>query len=265
VAYSANIKTSLGTSATVTHTLSNEFGITIEAGGKMGLPLVAEGEVKVKTSWKITSTDSHGTTDTKAVTQEITGNLPYQGGKTCTMDLELSVCKYTGSGALPIIATGWVWFVFGDQVKGHWNWGYNIESYINEYERTYNSQVNADISSFGQGKALTTCDDGSYHTGPNNNLAALPMLQSLNFAYQVPPPSPNGPIFLTAANAAQSSGVVLDFPQPPVAGANLIINQQVIGSATQQFTLKIADDGFNYNIVHQQTGYCADATTPSSA
>ncbi|KAJ3314021.1 hypothetical protein HDU76_002500 [Blyttiomyces sp. JEL0837] len=262
VAYNANVKASLGTSVTVTHTLSNEFGLLFETGGKAGIPKVAEGEYRRKFSWKITSTDSEGTTDTKLVTQDITGSLPYQGGKTCYMDIELSVCRYSGSGNLPIIATGWVWFVFRDQVKGHWNWAYKIDHFLpDDNDRTYNSPVNADISSFGSGKTISTCDDGSFHTGPNTNLAAFPITQSLNFVYQVPPPSNYGPIFLTEGD--QSNNMVLDFPQPPVAGTNLIINPQNLGSASQQFTLQIADDNFNYNIVHQQTGFCADAPTPS--
>ncbi|KAJ3314022.1 hypothetical protein HDU76_002501, partial [Blyttiomyces sp. JEL0837] len=236
VTYTARVGADLGTSATVTHTLSNkshtlshvalrtskEFGISIEASGKFALPEAAEASFKVTVGWKITSTSSQGTTDTQALHQEIVGILPYQHGKTCAMDLELSVCQYSGNGNLP----------------GHWNWAYKIDHFLpDDNDRTFNSHVHADISSFGTGRAITTCDDGSYHTGPNSNLAAFPMAQSLNFVYQMPSRSQYAPIFLTEGN--QINNMVLDFPQPPVAGTNLIINPQNLGSASQQFTLQI--------------------------
>ncbi|KAJ3319502.1 hypothetical protein HDU76_000521, partial [Blyttiomyces sp. JEL0837] len=265
VTYTAKITTTLGVQTTMTHSLNNEFGLAFEAGGKFGLPVVAEGEVKTTVSWKINVGDAKAVTDSILVTQEIDGYLPYQHGANCSMDLSLQVCKYSGDGTLPILATGYVWFVFSQQVQGHWSWGFLLDAYLpNEEDRTYRTPVHSDVSSFGSGTAVTTCDNGSTQTGPNASPDTLPQKQAVSFIYQVPSAGVYAPIYMTGGNSKN----VLDFPQypsggPALNGTVLILNPYDSNSPSQLFTFILSPDQYTYHIIHQQTGYCVDAPVNS--
>ncbi|KAL1707936.1 hypothetical protein EV121DRAFT_277553 [Schizophyllum commune] len=57
-------------------------------------------------------------------------------GQTCKLDFETKTCTTKGSGQLPFIASGWVWFVYKNKTKDHWNWALLMEAYLDEGDRS---------------------------------------------------------------------------------------------------------------------------------
>lgn len=176
----ARISVNLGVSTSVTRSTRNEFGVGIEIGGEIGIPLVEKGKAGLKSYWNLQVGQQVSITENESVTQEISASVTSQHPETaCELLLDLKTCKLKGSAILPVIASGWVWFHFESKVKGRTNWAYNLESVLlSQHERSASQHVTADVSSTGRGFTTLICDGkavpsdivdngGNVHVTPN--------------------------------------------------------------------------------------------------
>lgn len=83
-----------------------------------------------------------------------------RANETCGILLEQEVCSLHATAQSPITASGWVWFEYKNEVKGHKLWGYLLESVLESDERSVNAQlaVKIEVSSFGNYSTVCECN-----------------------------------------------------------------------------------------------------------
>ncbi|KAL1681255.1 hypothetical protein EV122DRAFT_205928 [Schizophyllum commune] len=127
-----------GTAYTLSTTTTKQASVAIGLGAdvKFGIPEVAD--VTFKTSLTTTVTNTLGTTESTTQNQQTTSTVTVsqKDGQTCQLDFETKSCTTKGSGSLPFLASGWVWFVYKNKTKDHWNWALLMEGYLDEGERS---------------------------------------------------------------------------------------------------------------------------------
>ncbi|KAL1744616.1 hypothetical protein HDZ31DRAFT_38218 [Schizophyllum fasciatum] len=127
-----------GTAYTLSTTTTSQSAIAVglAADAKFGIPEVAG--VTFKTSLTSTVTNTQGTTQSTSSNQQTTQTVTVtqKDGQTCQLNFETKACTTKGSGSLPFVASGWVWFVYKNKTKDHWNWALLMEGYLDEGERS---------------------------------------------------------------------------------------------------------------------------------
>ncbi|KAL1658273.1 hypothetical protein GGF50DRAFT_108730 [Schizophyllum commune] len=113
---------------TTTSTL--RFVISLVASFAYILLPPAEASVALQISASATESSSSNQQTTSTVTAQ------QKDGQTCRLDFETKTCTTKGSGQLPFIASGWVWFVYKNKTKDHWNWALLMEAYLDEGDRS---------------------------------------------------------------------------------------------------------------------------------
>ncbi|KAI5832732.1 hypothetical protein K523DRAFT_413930 [Schizophyllum commune Tattone D] len=127
-----------GTAYTLSTTTTTEASVALGLSGevKFGIPDIES--VTYKTSLTTTVTNKLGTTESTTQNQQTTSTVTVSqaDGQTCQLDFETKSCTTKGSGNLPFLASGWVWFVYKNKTKDHWNWALLMEGYLDEGERS---------------------------------------------------------------------------------------------------------------------------------
>ncbi|KAI5892582.1 uncharacterized protein SCHCODRAFT_02626523 [Schizophyllum commune H4-8] len=119
-----------------TTTTQASVALGISASATFKIPEVAEDTFS--TSLTTTVTNTLGKTESSSSNQQTTSTVTAQqkDGQTCKLDFETKTCTTKGSGQLPFVASGWVWFVYKNKTKDHWNWALLMEAYLDEGERS---------------------------------------------------------------------------------------------------------------------------------
>ncbi|KAL1687926.1 hypothetical protein GGG16DRAFT_116475 [Schizophyllum commune] len=127
-----------GTAYTLSTTTTTEASVALGLSGevKFGIPDIDS--VTYKTSLTTTVSNKLGTTESTTQNQQTTSTVTVSqaDGQTCQLDFETKSCTTKGSGNLPFLASGWVWFVYKNKTKDHWNWALLMEGYLDEGERS---------------------------------------------------------------------------------------------------------------------------------
>ncbi|KAI4527096.1 hypothetical protein K525DRAFT_264547 [Schizophyllum commune Loenen D] len=112
-----------GTSYTLETTTSRQVSVatdvSFEAKFKIGEIFEVGGGVSVTTTVQNSQGSSNSATNNQQTTQTITASQ--RDGQTCKLDFETKTCTTKGSGQLPFVGTGAVWFKYKDRdSNGHW-------------------------------------------------------------------------------------------------------------------------------------------------
>ncbi|KAL1700247.1 hypothetical protein EV121DRAFT_214579 [Schizophyllum commune] len=112
-----------GTSYTLETTTSRQVSVatdvSFEAKFKIGEIFEVGGGVSVTTTVQNSQGSSNSATNNQQTTQTITASQ--RDGQTCKLDFDTKTCTTKGSGQLPFVGTGAVWFKYKNRdSNGHW-------------------------------------------------------------------------------------------------------------------------------------------------
>uniref|UniRef100_D8Q4K2 Uncharacterized protein n=1 Tax=Schizophyllum commune (strain H4-8 / FGSC 9210) TaxID=578458 RepID=D8Q4K2_SCHCM len=128
-----------------TTTTQASVALGISASATFKIPEVAEDTFSTSLTTTVTNTLGKtlsspfpDTSESSSSNQQTTSTVTAQqkDGQTCKLDFETKTCTTKGSGQLPFVASGWVWFVYKNKTKDHWNWALLMEAYLDEGERS---------------------------------------------------------------------------------------------------------------------------------
>ncbi|TRM68513.1 hypothetical protein BD626DRAFT_626804 [Schizophyllum amplum] len=149
-----------GTSYTLETTTNRQasvaLGVSTEV--KMGIPEILD--VTVGTSLTTTVTNSQGTTQSATNNQQTTSTVTVSqlDGQTCKLDFTSKTCTTKGSGSLPFVATGWVWFQYKKKTHDHWLWALNMDVILDESDRSMNLDFNSIVSTDTRSQYNVVCE-----------------------------------------------------------------------------------------------------------
>ncbi|KAI5892078.1 uncharacterized protein SCHCODRAFT_02503433 [Schizophyllum commune H4-8] len=148
-----------GTSYTLETSTTRQASVALDlsAEAKLGIPDIAE--VTFKTSVTTTVSNTLGKTESATSNQQTTSTVTAQqkDGQTCQLDFETKTCTTKGSGQMPFIASGWVWFVYKNKTKDHWNWALLMEGYLDESERSTYMSFDSNIGTETKSQYNVVC------------------------------------------------------------------------------------------------------------
>ncbi|KAL1753975.1 hypothetical protein FB107DRAFT_216644 [Schizophyllum commune] len=148
-----------GTSYTLETSTTRQASVALDlsAEAKLGIPEIAE--VTFKTSITTTVSNTLGKTESSSSNQQTTSTVTAQqkDGQTCKLDFETKTCTTKGSGQMPFIASGWVWFVYKNKTKDHWNWALLMEGYLDESERSTYMSFDSNIGTETKSQYNVVC------------------------------------------------------------------------------------------------------------
>ncbi|KAL1699370.1 hypothetical protein EV121DRAFT_284129 [Schizophyllum commune] len=148
-----------GTSYTLETSTTRQASVALDlsAEAKIGIPEIAE--VTFKTSITTTVSNTLGKTESSNSNQQTTSTVTAQqkDGQTCKLDFETKTCTTKGSGQMPFIASGWVWFVYKNKTKDHWNWALLMEGYLDESERSTYMSFDSNIGTETKSQYNVVC------------------------------------------------------------------------------------------------------------
>ncbi|KAI5834574.1 hypothetical protein K523DRAFT_321776 [Schizophyllum commune Tattone D] len=148
-----------GTSYTLETSTTRQASVALDlsAEAKFGIPEIAE--VTFKTSITTTVSNTLGKTESSSNNQQTTSTVTAQqkDGQTCKLDFETKTCTTKGSGQMPFIASGWVWFVYKNKTKDHWNWALLMEGYLDESERSTYMSFDSNIGTETKSQYNVVC------------------------------------------------------------------------------------------------------------
>ncbi|KAJ7243555.1 hypothetical protein B0H12DRAFT_1203701 [Mycena haematopus] len=125
-----------GTSSSTTTTVTEESSIA--AGVSVAATVKFPEIVDVTTSFTFTSTFTNTLStamETKSdQTSSATVTQNNVAGKTCYLEFTTQSCTITGSGEVRMLGTGWVWFEYNDQTKGHYKWALSIDDTLSNQD-----------------------------------------------------------------------------------------------------------------------------------
>ncbi|KAI4293895.1 hypothetical protein K525DRAFT_291663 [Schizophyllum commune Loenen D] len=127
-----------GTVYTLETTTTTEASVALQISASATFKIPPVAEDTFSTSLTTTVTNTLGKTESSSSNQQTTSTVTAQqkDGQTCKLDFETKTCTTKGSGQLPFIASGWVWFVYKNKTKDHWNWALLMEAYLDEGDRS---------------------------------------------------------------------------------------------------------------------------------
>ncbi|KAL1751374.1 hypothetical protein FB107DRAFT_293951 [Schizophyllum commune] len=127
-----------GTVYTLETTTTTEASVALQISASATFKIPPVAEDTFSTSLTTTVTNTLGKTESSSNNQQTTSTVTAQqkDGQTCKLDFETKTCTTKGSGQLPFIASGWVWFVYKNKTKDHWNWALLMEAYLDEGDRS---------------------------------------------------------------------------------------------------------------------------------
>ncbi|KAJ7717910.1 hypothetical protein DFH07DRAFT_338757 [Mycena maculata] len=130
---------SSGTSSSTTSTVTKESSIAVgvSVSATIGFPDIVDITSAFTFTATFTNTLSTATTGTSTQTSTQTLTQTNVAGKTCHLEFTTQTCTITGTGEIPMIATGWVWFEYNSATDGHYKWALSIDSTLtNVADRT---------------------------------------------------------------------------------------------------------------------------------
>ena len=125
---------------------------------KVGIPEVAD--VTSTTSVEAKFTNTLSTTETSENNQQTTQTvaIAVPNGKTCKVNFDVTTCTTQGSGQVPFVATGWVWFEYDDKTEGHYKWALKIDDIVaNKDDRSTFLKFDAQVKSDTNGEYKADC------------------------------------------------------------------------------------------------------------
>ncbi|KAJ7717916.1 hypothetical protein DFH07DRAFT_785056 [Mycena maculata] len=125
IALAHSAGTTSSTTSTVTKTSSIAVGVSVSA--TIGFPDIVDITSAFTFTGTFTNTLSTATTATSDQTSTETLTQTNAAGKTCHLEFTTQTCTITGSGQIPMIATGWVWFEYNSATDGHYKWALSID------------------------------------------------------------------------------------------------------------------------------------------
>ncbi|KAL1746942.1 hypothetical protein HDZ31DRAFT_33038 [Schizophyllum fasciatum] len=148
-----------GTAYTLETSTTREASMAqgMSASASVKIPLIED--VTWETSLTTTVTNTLGKTESATNNQQTTQTITAQqkDGQTCKLDFETKSCTTKGSGQMPFVASGWVWFVYNEKTKDHWNWALLMEGYLNEGERTAYMNFDSNVGTETKSKYNVVC------------------------------------------------------------------------------------------------------------
>jgi len=155
-----SLSTNEGTteSTTITVTQQSTIGSQLQASTTIGIPDVANVTVQLQTTIQITNSVATATTaqTSDQTTQTVTLNAP--ANSTCTLTSQVTTCSVTGTGQIQYTARGWIWFYYGSQRNGHYQWAVSLESVITDpSQRSSYLQFQTQTSSTSNSQYQAVC------------------------------------------------------------------------------------------------------------
>lgn len=111
-----------GTTSQTTVTVTKESSIAAGASisAEIAIPALADVSTELTSEVTLTNTLDTANSFTSSNTQQQTITVNSKAGQTCSLNFDVQTCQATGHGQQRMVATGWVWFYYGKQRKGHY-------------------------------------------------------------------------------------------------------------------------------------------------
>jgi len=147
--------TSVSASTTVETSTTLGSATTISAGVTIGIPETAQFSYSISETVSVSVTNTKGstTTSTNDARTTVQDTVTCNGPANVEVDVDLQTCTASGNVNFPVTLGGWVWFYYGEQKKGHYEWAVNLDadgvSPIADRQQTVSLTVNANTNSYG--------------------------------------------------------------------------------------------------------------------
>ncbi|KAL1706315.1 hypothetical protein EV121DRAFT_257428 [Schizophyllum commune] len=156
----ATVSETTGTKFSSSQTVSQEASLAIgeTVSVKVGIPEVAD--VTSTTSVEAKFTNTLSTTETSENNQQTTQTvaIAVPNGNSCKVNFDVTTCTTQGSGQVPFVATGWVWFEYDDKTEGHYKWALKIDDIVaNKDDRSTFLKFDAQVKSDTNGEYKADC------------------------------------------------------------------------------------------------------------
>ncbi|KAL1729487.1 hypothetical protein EV714DRAFT_273544 [Schizophyllum commune] len=156
----ATVSQTTGTKFTSEQTVSQESSIAIgeTVDVKVGIPEIADVTSSTSLSTTFTNTLSKSTSSESNQQTTQTVAIAVAKDKSCKVNFEVKTCTTQGSGQIPFVAEGWVWFEYEDKTEDHYKWALKIEDIITKKEdRSTYMKFDAQVDSDTQGEYKAEC------------------------------------------------------------------------------------------------------------
>ncbi|KAJ8517878.1 hypothetical protein ONZ45_g4986 [Pleurotus djamor] len=150
-----------GTDFSSTNTVTKQSSIAI--GETLSVELsfaeLLTASAQVSTTTEFTNTLSDATSSGGSTSSESTINMDVPANKFCHLDFTSEACNVQGTGRIPFVATGFVWFEFEDKVDGHFKWFLSIDDELpNADDRSTFVEFKSAVSSTTKSGFNGVCD-----------------------------------------------------------------------------------------------------------
>ncbi|TRM68925.1 hypothetical protein BD626DRAFT_446511 [Schizophyllum amplum] len=156
----ATVSQTTGTKYTSQQTVSQESAISVgeTVDVKIGIPEVADVTSSTSLSTMITNTlsNSESSESNQQTTQTVAIAVPKDGK--CGVKFDVKTCTTKGSGQVPFVAQGWVWFEYDDKTKDHYKWALKIEEILsNKDDRSTYLKFDSVVDTTTNGEYKADC------------------------------------------------------------------------------------------------------------
>ena len=141
----------------VTVTQSTSFGMGLEISASLNFMMASIGTT-ISTSVTVANTKGSSVSKTSSTAVKNTVRMAPNYGETCSVQASQEVCTFTSEGALPVVASGWIWFEFNEEKKGFKIWGYFMDTMLDERARTVPVALSIAIDTKSNGKFESNCE-----------------------------------------------------------------------------------------------------------
>lgn len=156
----ATVSQTTGTKYSSSQTVSQMASIAIGETVSVPIRIPKIANMTEATSLTATFTNTLSNTETSESNQQTTQTVAIAVPKdsTCGVSFDVTTCTTQGSGQVPFVATGWVWFEYDKKTKGHYKWALNIDDILsNKDDRSTFMKFNAQVSTDTNGEYEATC------------------------------------------------------------------------------------------------------------
>jgi hypothetical protein len=158
---SVQVAQTTGFTATSTFTVESSSTIGTEStlSATIGIPDEAGVTASFTMSTEVTNTNTKSFSPSYNNAQTITVTYNSKDGKKCVVNQTTQTCTLQATGKVQYLASGWVWFNYNDQTKGHYKWAASIEGVLtNPADRSSYATIGGSIESKTHSQYAANCD-----------------------------------------------------------------------------------------------------------
>lgn len=146
---------------------SSEFSVGTEFTVGIGSEETGKAEAKFHMTTTLKDEVTNSTETTTTSKEFINYNFENKAGQDCTAKLKMTTCTGKARASLPVVVTGYVWFMYDKAVPDktkpgsskHYHWSVNLEKVLSEQERTRTIELSGSVLTTTRGDYAAECKD----------------------------------------------------------------------------------------------------------